>query len=399
MDRRSGKFVGDRVPFGKSILRICREALVNAAATAPRKAVDVEFRHAMPIGEDPLDYVSEPLMVLDRGGNIVAANLAARTLIASLEIDPNSANSVERVLAKVRVTNGGGKPPWIPTSETGGLEAVVASPEPLTGGPLFELSTTPRGSAKGGKAGWIVRLVNVTPLVAALREKRSVTDQRDQLLKLLSHDMRTPLAAILTTLRHPDLGAMPDNLRQIIEKAAYRALHMVDHNARLIRAQFSNYTFAALDFRHVVEEVIDGVWSLSKSSGVKLVLDLPDDELLILADRGSLTEALTDLCRQLLKTSHAGRTLRFEVSAASLRGSPAVKLCIRELHDKVAERLQSRASGGPPYPSRSKIDPHDDANGMVFLKTVVSRHSGTMTLNSQLGVHRTVSITIPSTEV
>ena len=398
MERRSWNFLGRRGPAGPFNLRTSKKRPIDTAATAPLDEVGLELADPKIAGEDPLDYVFEPLMVLDSDGNIVAANLAARTFIDPLEIKLGGEASVEQVLANVRVANGGGSPPWVPISGTTNFDTMVSSSEPLTDRPIFELRTKPRASAGKGKAGWIVRLVDVTPLITALREQRSARDQRDQLLNLLSHDMRTPLAAILTTLRHPDLGAMPENPRRIIEKAAHRALHMVDHNARMIRAQCSDYAFAALDLIHIVEEVLDDVWSLSKAAGVRLVLLPSNDELMVLADRGSLTDALTDLVKQLLNTSRAGCALQCELRATVLNGRPAVTLFIGEVYDKQAKRPRLPTPTGTASGFENMIGSSDDTNGVAFLKTVVARHSGIVVLERAQGAGRRVSITIPAAE-
>ena len=131
------------------------------------------------------------------------------------------------------------------------FDAMVAAPRALDGGGGLraEIDATER-SPTANLAGWVVRLMDITPLIAALRGQRAAEGHREKLLKLLSHDMRTPLAAILDHAGAPRPRRLcHPNLKQIIEGAARRALQMVDSNARLIRAQSSDYIFTELNFR------------------------------------------------------------------------------------------------------------------------------------------------------
>ena len=360
--------------------------------TSGEASVDASSAKGMDL--EPGDF-AEPTLVLDRDGGLVAASAEARALGGRLGVSLDERGGGERLLARVRLANGGGSPPWVPVAGTDGVDAIVSEPQPWSDDPVFELKSTRRHGADGRSAGWVVRLVDITPLIAAVRGRNEAIGHRDSLLKLLSHDMRSPLAAILATLAHPDLGEMPANLKQIIESAARRALHMVDSNVRLIRAQSSNYTFIELDFCHVMEEVVDACWSSSKAAGVKIVLQPPAAEQSILADRGSLTDALTDLIGKLLTGSVAGGRLVCSFEASTLQRQPAVTLTIKDANDGAIVRNRSRTVQGSAAFSQIETDAVDDEAGLDFFKTVIARHSGAIIRGSEPGIGRSISITIP----
>lgn len=344
--------------------------------------------------DELLDSAHEPILVLDGGGNIVTANAAARALFG----ERDTVAGVSRTFGKIQLLNGGGTPPWIPSSTTGDYAAFVGSSKPSTAEPIFELRTTARNPAQTGKTGWIVRLVEVTPLVAALRARSQTTEHLNQLLKLMSHDMRTPMVAILTTLKHPDLSAMPPAMHRIIEKAASRALHMIDYNARLIRVQTTDYIFSPVNIAHILEDVIDGAWALTKSVGAKIELKHTDCEQFILADRGTITAALSDVCTQMLNGSGKDHVIEWVISAANLDERPAATVSVREIFNPLDGRDRSSGSRHPASRLGGEITQPFENDGLAFLKSVVARHSGATTLTVDPSFGRVVSVTIPTVD-
>jgi signal transduction histidine kinase len=365
---------------------------------APSEEAHLRTRETQPTVDEWLDAGVDPMMVLDLEGRIVAANSAAQALgdLPSTAIDGSV--GVEQVFAKVRLSNGGGSPPWRPIATADGLDVLVAESDLAADERIFELRSSLRHGADNKPRDWIVRLVELTSLVAALRGQKAAVAHREQLLKLMSHDMRSPFVAILATLRSPDLQLLPEMPRQVIETTSHRALNIMDSAVRLIRAESSDYEFVPLDFAYIAEEVIDASWSLGRTAGVKLVLEPPNSELFILADRGSLTDALAGLFRTKLSVSDPGRVLRCGFQDSDLRGKPAVRFVVQDIADTAPGRGRPKASSDTSGLSRNGPDTSDDDSGFLLLKTEVRRHSGTTTREIEPGVGQTVSITLPLAE-
>lgn len=335
-------------------------------------------------------------MTLDMNGALVDANSSARALATRVGAALVEGEGLDSLFAGIDLLDGGSPKSWAPDTKFAGLDAALAAPPSVPAREVFELRTEPRRGRDGLLKGWLVRLIDLTPLVVALRGRKVAVDQRDQLLKLLSHDMRAPMAAILSTLKHPGLADMPAELKQIIESSAYRALKMVDSNVRLIRAQSTDYAMEVLDFGHVVEEVVDASWSLSKEVDVKILLEPTNIDLSIIADRGSITDALTGLVSRFLNEGKGGGRLLCSFDVGSLRGSPAVTLTVRESGGgaEFKERFQTRSDRTvSPRGEEASIDYVPNGE---FLMTVVARHGGVIVDQSTSDVGQSVSITIPT---
>ena len=191
---------------------------------------------------------------------------------------------------------------------------------------------------------------------------------------------------------------MPANLREIIDTAAHRALDLIDSTVRLIRAQSTDYRFDELNFCHVIEEVIDTSWSLSKACGVKIVFQPVEGEHSIAGDRGSLTEAVGDLFAEFIRTSARGRLMLCTLRGDTLRGRVAVTLDIRDVDGGGA------AQGRRPASSReAAVDEKDgletkEIGALDFFRTIIGRHSGVVAWENEPGIGRSVVVTLPGFE-
>lgn len=300
----------------------------------------------------------EPVLVIEPAGRLIAANEAAVDLANRVGVVLDHDRGVGALLGKVRLANGGGASPWMPLESGEWLNGLADLAAASAGEAVFELKALPRSDLDGRPIDIVVRLIDVTSLAEALRGRKAAEEHRDRFLKLLSHDMRSPLAAILTTLKHPDLSSLPTTTREIIEGASGQALAMVDAVVRLTRAECADYRFVELDFCHVVEEAIDACWAKAKSARVKIVLDPCDESFSILADRGYLTEALVELLLNFVDASVAGGVLSCSLESNALNGKAAVVLRI------------DGVGGG----ESANLFEQDDK--LELFKTVVLRHGG-----------------------
>ena len=329
----------------------------QAVATSPRAAF-AEF--------------PEPVLVIDSAGRLISANVAAVDLANRVGVVLDHDRGVEALLGKVRLANGGGAPSWIPLERNEWVDRLADLAATSAGEAIFELKASPTRDVDGHSIDVVVRLIDITALAEALRGRKAAEHHRDRFLKLLSHDMRSPLAAILATLKHPDLSSLPTAAREIIEGASGRALAMVDAVVRLTRAECADYRFVELDFCHVVEEAIDACWANAKSARVRIVLEPSDESFSILADRGYLTEALVELLLSLVEGSVAGGVLSCSLDAESLNGKAAVVLRIHGVEGGEAANSRLRALDEP-------LNVFEQDGRLELFKTVVSRHNGVAT--------------------
>jgi signal transduction histidine kinase len=341
--------------------------------------------------DDILANFPDPVLVIDTGGRILTVNQAATELAQRIGQSALPDAPVQPILLGVAGSGNEARAMWPPPdpSEPRG-KAIGAQPiaDADPSGRTYELRFTPTRNADDEPTGWIVHLADITSLVSAMR-------QREEALQLLSHDMRSPLSAILATLDHSDFSGTPAGLRQRIESQAIRTLDLADAFVRLAKAESADYAFEPIDLGHLLHDAADFVWPLANARGVRVDLHTDDEEYVVLAERGLLTRALVNLLDNAVKFSPAG-------------ASVACRLTPVKLTDRLAVACEIADEAGGMSPAELAVLFHRFASsreapntsggvglGLALVHTVVTRHDGVITCNSVEGEGAVFTITLP----
>ncbi len=341
---------------------------------------------------DILANFPDPVFVVNPQGGIVTVNQAAIDFARDLGLPTALDAPIEPILSKAAALSGGGRPAW-PPRDTGSAGFDAERPPSAMGvdGRNYEVRFTPTRNASDQLSGWIVHLADVTTLVSAMR-------QREEALQLLSHDMRSPLSAILATLNHPDLEDASPTLKTRIARQAERTLDLADAFVRLAKAETAEYSMEAIDLGHVMLDATEAIWPLAQAKGVRVDFDLDDSEYVIEADRGLLARALVNLLDNAVKVSSAGQAVTCRLSMGSLKGRAAVCCEIADVgggmaRSQLAKLFHKFASGRNGAGRSAGI-----GLGLALVHAVVTRHGGTIECESIEGQGTVFMILLPLRE-
>jgi CHASE2 domain-containing sensor protein len=329
--------------------------------------------------DDMLANFPDPVLVANTEGLILTSNAAAKAFSRATGacVDPGSA--ILPVLAQIS----GDAVAWPP----GSTEQAFRGPGPQ--GRIYELRFTATHDAGERATGWIVHLADITALVSAMRG-------REEALQLLSHDMRSPQAAIIALLNHPEFVEAPQTMRGRIEAQARRTLEMADAFVRLAKAEAARYDFEPVDLAFIVQDATESVWSLAQSGGVKIRTEAEAVEFLVLADRGLMSRALVNILDNAVKFSPAGTQIVCRLRAGELGGAPAVVCEIADQaggmdQDELNDVFTKFASGRDAVSGSPGI-----GLGLALVRTVVTRHNGVVSCESRRGEGTTFRIVLPT---
>ncbi len=254
------------------------------------------------------------------------------------------------------------------------------------------LKSAPCYSAAGLLIGWIVNLIDISNIRAAERS-------RDETLRFLSHDMRAPQASILALLElQSEAGsALPQQeFFSRIEKAARKTLGLADNFVQLARAESQEYRLEEVDFQDLLLDATDEMWTLAKSREVRLETEFCREEMPVRVDRALMTRALINLISNAINYSPAATRIHCSIGRLAGTPTPQITCSISDQGYGIApadqarlfQRFQRITAPGQPR--------HDGIGlGLVFVKTVVERHGGHVTFDSQPGHGTTFRITLP----
>ncbi len=151
-------------------------------------------------------------------------------------------------------------------------------------------------------------------LEASASRERQLRAEHDEVIRLLSHDMRSPQSAILSLVAAREGGGLdPEEARRIADHAR-RTLALSDGFVHLSRAQLLEFVPELVDLAEIARDAADAVWAQARDRGAALEVD--GDEVLVMGEPAILQRMIVNLTENALKYGNAGAPVRIVVGAA-----------------------------------------------------------------------------------
>lgn len=220
--------------------------------------------------------------------------------------------------------------------------------------------------------------------------------QREEALRFLSHDMRSPQNSILalTELQRHGRSALPEQtLLENVDHYAHTTLRLVDGFVHLARAEMAEMNRHEQDLIDIISGACDARWPQAsrRSITIDFISDL--DQAYATIDSSLIARAIGNLLDNAVNYSPDGSTIRCEVSREERDwlitvsdqgpGIPAEQI---QLLFKPFERLNQHGEGMPP----------GSGLGLAFVHTVMQRHGGSITCCSTPGQGCTFAARFPA---
>lgn len=304
-----------------------------------------------------LDISEEPLVLMDEIGRIVKANEAFARLLGE---DPR------------------GKWYWEVIKDRGLFDVMdlvrsngrVEGVEVVVGDRFFAIS------GLASREGIFLFFRDVTDRV--LSKKRE-----SDLVSNIAHEFKTPLTAIRGAIEAIEEGGELERFLPMIKRNADRLIKIASDLLLLYEAEtFKSPEIEAVNLKNLVEGIVELFLGRAKERGLSIVLDLPEEEVVMNGDRLLLESAIINLVdnaikynvdggRIIIRLFRSGKELFLEVEDTGV-GIP--KEHIPFIFDKfyVVDRSRSRRFGGAGL-------------GLSLVRSVVSLHGGRIDVQSELG--------------
>jgi CHASE2 domain-containing sensor protein/nitrogen-specific signal transduction histidine kinase len=258
-------------------------------------------------------------------------------------------------------------------------------------------------NAQGETTGWIAGLVDVSALHAAER-------QREDALRLLSHDMRSPQASILALVEIERARTEPALARDLlgrIERYAQRALTLADDFVQLARAESQTYVLEPVNLDELLIDASDEVWPQAHAKRITLhtdtgvAADARDDGHWICVDRSLMTRALVNILNNAVKYSPPDTrivcSLHCETPTVVPGALRRVSCTIRDQGYGIPKEQQAGLfERFRRFHATERPEVGGAGLGMAFVKTVVARHGGEVDVVSAPGEGTAFTIRLPA---
>ena len=336
-----------------------------------------------------LNGFPEPVLILDDGLQIIAANRSAEILFGR-ELAGRRLISVVRwpeVLDCVETA----------LREPGRAETSVRSRDQVQ--VTWHIVASPLDKTTETQPGVVLSLRDVSHVEEAER-------MRTDFVANVSHELRSPLTALAGFIETLKGSAAEDPVARerfldIMEREAARMDRLIDDLLSLSRIEMNRHVRPTelIDVGDVAAEVIDALEPLATEHSIKLNFDRDPAPLQTQGDRDQLNQVLRNLIENAVKYGGDNQSVRVVIKlldkAIGLRG-PAIRIDVSdegagipaEHIPRLTERFyrvddaRSRAQGGTGL-------------GLAIVKHIVNRHRGRLTIESAQGGGSTFSVFLP----
>ena len=371
---------------------------------------------------DSLNSVPEPILVCDLDGVVLIANQAAKSYFARLHALPPERRKMCAVFGDLdfikvtALTDHATAEAAYTAADPAHANAAIRENWPALLDPARReyASTMERGievrdrnerdhllryakctNAQGVLTGWIADLVDVSAVYAAER-------QREDALALLSHDMRSPQVSIVALVEIERTYLKSDRICEVldrIERYALRALALADNFVQLARAESQVYVWNIVSLVEIAINASEEVWPQAHAKQIQLKMQFDEKKYWIRADPSLMTRALVNLFNNAVKYSPPGThiTCTIEPETTPYAGVTARVRCVisdqgygmsAEQQVQLFERFRRFHTVEHPKADGAGL-------GLVFVKTVIMRHGGTVQVDSRVGVGTTFIVLLP----
>jgi len=253
----------------------------------------------------------------------------------------------------------------------------------------------PHDSVNGSPVGFLGSVTDVT-------EQKAAAMMKDQLIGLVSHELRAPLVAIGGALGHlkPQTADLDDQGRRLYDMAVRNTRfleRLVTEMLDIERmeggvATLNRKSISALD---IMTEAAELITAVQGEAGVTIEVLGGDAALSVDADHDRMLQVLANLLSNAVKASSPGTRVTVEAE----RDQHEVVFAVRDQGRGVPEDLTERIFERFVRVERGDETDHRGVGlGLAIARAIVTRHGGRIWVESTLGQGSAFYFTIPGAE-
>ena len=234
------------------------------------------------------------------------------------------------------------------------------------------------------------------------RDAQQAARIRDEVLRIVAHDLRNPLntillsAGVLGELLGLAAEARPAEQRQIdmIRRSVHRADRLIQDLLDVARVEAGTLAIEAepQSAAALVHEAVDLHRPLADEKKIRIGAELPESLPQVSADHDRILQVFSNLIDNAIKFTPEGGRI-------TVRAEPGV--------DEVVFSVEDTGSGIPEDQRGHLFDPFWQARrarragaglGLAIARGIVEAHGGRMSVESEVGKGTTMSFTVPASE-
>lgn len=357
-----------------------RAAVLRGSARA--RGATVETGQLARAGDDgsilekALENLDQGIVLADTAGAIVYQNGAAQRFVRARHGGALVEGAIEELLNAAR------------NAQTLTREVEWFGPPKQ----VFAVSTRPLTAGDGTAAGAMA-------LVIDLSEIRSLEEVRKDFVANVSHELKTPAAALSLLAETLTAEDSPDIARKLASRLRVEATRLtstIDDLLQLSRIEHEEHSVREeVSVVAAVRSALDGVQQAAAQRAIDLQVTTPDNSPVVSADPTQVSSAVFNLLDNAVKHSDPGSAVRLEV--LPLSGTVEIRVADsgpgipRDDLDRIFERFyridrpRTRNTGGTGL-------------GLSIVRHIMANHGGAVRVDSTEGEGAAFTLTFPLSE-
>jgi len=227
-------------------------------------------------------------------------------------------------------------------------------------------------------------------------EAQQATAARDEILRIVSHDLKNPVNVIAMASQQLSRDALPTQERSYLQEMIERSIRRIDG---LIQALLDVGKIGAgrplvlergeYDVRGLVSEAVETARFTASRKSIKLICDVKGEVPTANVDRQRILQVLSNLIDNSIKFTPEGGTVTVSCTSAI----DDVTLAISDTGGGISESDQQRIFDT--YWHAKRTSGGGTGLGLAIVKRIVEEHGGTISVRSKVGAGSTFIVQLP----
>ena len=211
----------------------------------------------------------------------------------------------------------------------------------------------------------------------ALARLHELQAQREQSMRFISHDIRAPISAIITSIELEQHMGSPKDAPPLLERinhSAHNALQLADDFVHLARSlEQPSRQRSTLELGLLIDQVLDDHWAAAQARRIQLDWLPQEEEALVWGDTNQLRRSLGNLLSNAIKYGPSDSRVSIHLS----RQPHTWRIAIRDQGEGIApEELPQLFA---PFARQKRHEAGSTSGvglGLAYTQTVIHQHQG-----------------------